>query len=75
MAEVNAILLLNCPDKKGIIAKVSNFIFKHGGNIIRADQHASLTGRLFSFPPLQAGNLIIRLSTGESRSSAQQAIM
>jgi formyltetrahydrofolate deformylase len=47
MSEANATLLLSCPDRKGIIAGVSNFIFNHGGNIIHADQHTSLTKKLF----------------------------
>lgn len=47
MSEANAVLLLSCPDKKGIIASVSSFIFRHGGNIIHADQHTSLTRKYF----------------------------
>ncbi|MCM8819485.1 MAG: ACT domain-containing protein, partial [Candidatus Omnitrophica bacterium] len=35
----NAILLIWCPDRKGIVAKVSNFIYKNNGNIEYADQH------------------------------------
>jgi len=35
----NAILLISCPDTKGITAKVSNFIYTHNGNIEDADQH------------------------------------
>ncbi len=35
----NAILLISCPDKKGIIAKISNFIYSHNGNIEHSDQH------------------------------------
>ncbi|MCM8773723.1 MAG: ACT domain-containing protein, partial [Candidatus Omnitrophica bacterium] len=35
----NAILLISCPDRKGIIAKVTNFIYENGGNIEHADQH------------------------------------
>lgn len=34
-----AILLISCPDQKGIVAKVSNFIYKNNGNIEHADQH------------------------------------
>ncbi|MEI8350270.1 MAG: formyltetrahydrofolate deformylase [Candidatus Omnitrophota bacterium] len=34
-----AILLVSCPDQKGITAKISNFIYQHGGNIEHADQH------------------------------------
>ncbi len=35
------ILLFCCQDQKGIVAKVSDFIFKHGANIIAADQHST----------------------------------
>lgn len=35
----NAILLISCPDAKGITAAVTGFVSKHGGNIIHADQH------------------------------------
>lgn len=34
-----AILLIHCPDSTGLVAKVSNFIFEHKGNILHADQH------------------------------------
>ncbi len=35
----HAVLLISCPDQKGITATVSNFIFQHNGNIVHADQH------------------------------------
>ncbi len=35
----NAILLISCPDKRGIIARVSNFIYHNNGNIEHSDQH------------------------------------
>ena len=35
----SAILLAHCPDKMGIVASVTEFIFKNGGNIIDLDQH------------------------------------
>jgi formyltetrahydrofolate deformylase len=35
------ILLLQCQDHKGIVARISDFIFKIGGNIIAADQHST----------------------------------
>jgi len=35
----SAILLISCPDKKGITAQVSTFIYKNNGNIEHADQH------------------------------------
>ncbi len=34
-----AVLLLSCPDQKGIVAEISHFIFINGGNIIDFDQH------------------------------------
>jgi len=35
----NAILLISCPDQRGITATVTNFIFNSNGNIVHADQH------------------------------------
>ncbi len=35
----NAVLLLSCPDQPGIVASVAAFVFEHGGNIVRAQQH------------------------------------
>lgn len=34
-----AILLLSCPDQKGIVAEISSFIYQYDGNIIHSDQH------------------------------------
>jgi formyltetrahydrofolate deformylase len=39
MASPTAVLLISCPDRPGIVATVSDFIFRAGGNIIHADQH------------------------------------
>jgi formyltetrahydrofolate deformylase len=33
------ILLLQCPDRPGVVASVSGFLYEHGGDIIRADEH------------------------------------
>jgi len=35
----HAILLISCPDQKGITASVTGFVYQHNGNIIDADQH------------------------------------
>jgi formyltetrahydrofolate deformylase len=35
-----ATLLVNCRDRTGIVAALSNFIYHHNGNILDADQHA-----------------------------------
>ncbi len=42
-----AILLLSCPDQRGIVASVSNFIFDHNGNIVHAAQHTTMTRNIF----------------------------
>lgn len=34
-------LLISCPDRPGIVAAVSQFIFEHGGNILESDQHST----------------------------------
>jgi len=34
-----AILLIDCPDPKGIVASVSDFLYRHKANILHADQH------------------------------------
>ncbi|MGD0279875.1 MAG: formyltetrahydrofolate deformylase [Smithella sp.] len=47
MNDVNAILLLSCADGKGLVARISDFIFRHNGNIVHADQHTSKTDKLF----------------------------
>jgi formyltetrahydrofolate deformylase len=36
-----AILLVQCPDKRGIVAAISSFLFRHGANIIDFEQHTS----------------------------------
>jgi len=34
-----AILLIDCPDRKGLVAAISTFLYRHGANILHADQH------------------------------------
>ncbi len=34
-----AILLIDCPDRKGLVAAIANFLYGHGANILHADQH------------------------------------
>ncbi len=36
---VTLIALLHGPDRPGLVARVSGWIFEHGGNILHADQH------------------------------------
>jgi formyltetrahydrofolate deformylase len=38
---LTAILLLSCPDRKGLVSRISNFIFERGGNIVDLDEHVN----------------------------------
>jgi formyltetrahydrofolate deformylase len=35
----SAVLLIDCPDRKGLVAWVSGLLYEHGANILHADQH------------------------------------
>jgi len=43
----SAILLVSCPDQKGLVAKLASFIYANGGNILHADQHRDPEAGLF----------------------------
>lgn len=43
----SAILLIHCPDSKGIVATVSEFIYKNNGNITYLDQHVDIVRKVF----------------------------
>lgn len=47
MTPPTATLLISCPDQKGLVAKIANFIYANGGNIIHADQHTDFAAGLF----------------------------
>ena len=42
-----AVLLITCPDRKGIVAAVAEFLYKHDANILHADQHQDAERNLF----------------------------
>ncbi len=42
-----AILLVTCPDRKGLVAAVAGILYQHGANIIHADQHQDHQAGLF----------------------------
>ena len=52
-----AILLITCPDQKGLVATIADFVFRHNGNILHADEHGDETSNLFlmrvEFDPAQ----------------------
>jgi formyltetrahydrofolate deformylase len=35
----SAVLLIDCPDRKGLVARVAGLLYEHGANILHADQH------------------------------------
>jgi formyltetrahydrofolate deformylase len=43
----SAILLISCPDQKGEVATIADFVYRHGGNILHADEHADEESGLF----------------------------
>lgn len=47
MSESTATLLISCSDSPGLVAKIANFIYANGGNIIHADQHTDFATSLF----------------------------
>jgi len=42
-----AILLIHCPDRRGLVATISTFLYEHGANILHADQHQDQRHGLF----------------------------
>jgi formyltetrahydrofolate deformylase len=42
-----AILLISCPDRKGLVATLADFVYQHNGNILHADEHADEDSNLF----------------------------
>ena len=43
----SAILLVACPDRKGEVASIADFVYRHNGNILHADEHADEDSGLF----------------------------
>jgi formyltetrahydrofolate deformylase len=44
---VTAVLLISCRDQKGLVAAVSDFLYRNDGNITHADQHTDLEEGVF----------------------------
>ena len=42
-----AVLLIACPDQKGLVAAIANFLYRHNANILHADQHQDPSAGLF----------------------------
>jgi formyltetrahydrofolate deformylase len=63
MTDPRAILLVQCPDRPGIVAAISSFLFRHGANITDFDQHTADDGAAVYFTRLefQTGKLDLPL--------------
>jgi formyltetrahydrofolate deformylase len=59
MTDPRAILLVRCPDRPGIVAAISSFLFRHGANITDFDQHTAEEepGTYFTRLEFQIGKL------------------
>ena len=42
-----ATLLVSCPDRKGLVAALSQLLFDHGANILQAQQHTDPVEKMF----------------------------
>lgn len=42
-----ATLLINCPDRKGLVAAIADFLYQYEANILHADQHQDAENNLF----------------------------
>ncbi len=42
-----AILLIDCPDRKGLIASLADLLYRHDANIVHADQHQDAENGVF----------------------------
>jgi formyltetrahydrofolate deformylase len=57
-------LLISCPDRPGIVAAVSQFIFEHQGNICQSDQHST---------DLHSGTFFMRINFAEDSFNLSRA--
>jgi formyltetrahydrofolate deformylase len=45
--QTTAVLLIHCPDRKGLVATIAEFLYRHNANILHADQHQDRETGLF----------------------------
>ena len=57
--DCSAVLLIDCPDRRGLVARVASLLYEHGANILHADQHEDHVPGMFfmrvEFAPDPAG--------------------
>ncbi len=61
-------LLVSCPDRPGIVAAISRFLFERGANIVHSDQHSTdpAGGQFFLRVEFELLDLPVRASTIEA---------
>ena len=70
---LSAVLLWSCPDRKGLVARISQFLFDRGGNIIDLDEHVDRSDNMFflrvawdmrgfSIPPERLNDAVLPLA-------------
>jgi formyltetrahydrofolate deformylase len=42
-----AVLLISCPDQRGLVHAVAEFVLNHSGNVVHAEQHVDLEAGIF----------------------------
>ncbi|HYG69460.1 MAG TPA: formyltetrahydrofolate deformylase [Anaeromyxobacteraceae bacterium] len=74
MISPHAILLVRCPDRPGLVAAISGFLFAHGANILDFDQHtAADEGVYFTRLEFQTDALDVPLAALAERFEAEVA--
>jgi len=63
MMEPTAVLLIDCPDRPGLVARVASLLYEHGANILHADQHQDHELGLF-FMRVEWGGLAVQAGAG-----------
>ena len=46
-SSASAVLLISCPDRKGLVARITDFVYQHNGNILHSDEHIDEEANLF----------------------------
>jgi formyltetrahydrofolate deformylase len=65
LTDDRVVLLLTCPDQRGVVAAVADFVARHGGNILDADQHVDVVeGRRLFFQRVEVAGDGFDLAAG-----------
>ena len=72
--KLTAVLLWSCPDRKGLVSRIAQFLFDHGGNILDLDEHVDRVEKMFflrvawdmsefTIPPEKFDEMLVPLAT------------